>query len=203
MSQRILTIDEEFLALLEPHSDEEREQLRKNIVADGREIDPVIVWEGHDIIVDGMTRYQIALMEGIPFTVLDLPFESRAKVKEWIFAHQFGRRNGDGMSRARWRAMLVEAKASALEPARGNRTDAVRQVASASGVSERQIWRDTAAVEVLNSLPASVKNAIDQGRIAASCESLMRIKDLPESQKSQVMDVLENLPPGLGDDLTF
>jgi len=203
MEQRILIIDEEFLALLEQHTTEEKEQLRKNIKADGRVIDPIVLWEGHDIIVDGMTRYSIALEEGVPFTTIDLPFADRASVKEWIFAHQVGRRNGDGLSRARWRAMLVEAKAAKLEPVRGSKTEAVRQVADANGMSERQVWRDTAVAEVLNSLPRAVKTNIDHGRISASVESIMRLNELPETQKSQVLDVLENLPPGLGDDLAF
>ena len=46
---RILLIDEELASLLESHTEQELEQLRKNLIADGRVLDPIIVWEGADI----------------------------------------------------------------------------------------------------------------------------------------------------------
>jgi hypothetical protein len=200
---RLLVVDDEFRNLLEAHSAEELDQLRKNIVRDGRVIDPIVVWEGEDIVVDGMTRYEIALAENVPFTTIDIPFENRQQVKDWIFAHQFGRRNGDGISRARWRAMLVEAKASKISNVRGLKTAIVDSVAKATGVSARQIWSDLAVTEVLDSLTPQAKRNIVHGHIAATPESILSIKDLPESQKSQVCDVLENLPTNVGEDLVF
>lgn len=203
MSQKILTIDDELMSLLEPHSKEEFEQLRKNILEDGRVIDPIIVWEGEDIIVDGMTRYQIALAEGVPFNTIEIPFEDRAQVKEWVFAHQFGRRNGDGLARSRWRAMLVEAKASSISSGNVPKSRVVREIATTTGVTERQVWVDTAVAEVLDSLPLNAKRNIENRHIAATPASIARIRSLPETQKSQVCDVLENLPTGIGEDLVF
>ena len=186
---RVLLIDEELAALLESHTEEEHEQLRLNLIADGRVLDPIIVWEGTDIIVDGMHRYPIAIEEGLPFTVAELPFRDRAHVKDWIIRHQLGRRNGDAFSRSRWRAMVVEA-AVKFRDGGISKSQAIREVAAANKVTERQVKNDLAVSKVLSTLPLPAKMQIETGKIAATSASVMRLKDLPETQREQVTDIL-------------
>lgn len=199
---RDLQLDEEFQRLLGSHSSEEFDQLKKNLIADGRVIDPIIVWEGQDIVVDGHTRYQIALAEGIPFEVIELPFVDREAVKQWIYGHQFGRRNGSGLERARWRSMLVDMIAS-KNSAPKSRRSAVKEVAKKTGVKERQVNRDIATSKSLEQLPESARRNIETGVIQASAESVSRIALLPETQRSQVVEILENLPTSVEEEVTF
>lgn len=190
-----LIIDQEFHDLLEPHTAEEVERLRKNIIEDGRVIDPIVIWQGTKIIVDGMTRYRIAQEEAVPYKIEEMEFDSRADAKLWIYAHQLGRRNGDGLARSRWRAMLVQAKVDG-SPTRPpmSRTSAVVQTAKEKEVSERQIWSDIAVHDVLTSLPDGARKIIQSGKIAARAEDILKIDKLPETQKLQVLDLLENMP---------
>lgn len=199
---RDLQLDEEFQRLLGAHSCEEFEQLKQNLIADGRVIDPIIVWEGQDIVVDGHTRYQIALAEGIPFEVIELPFVDREAVKQWIYGHQFGRRNGTGLERARWRAMLVDMIAS-KNSAPKSRKKATDEVAKKAGVSVRQLYQDIKASQSLEQLPESARRNIETGVIRASAESVSRIASLPDTQRSQVVEILENLPTSVEEEVTF
>lgn len=199
---KTLVIDDEFRDLLGSHSSEEFEQLRNNLVADGRVLDPIIVWRGEDIIVDGQTRYQIALSEGLPFSTIEIEFRDRAHVKEWIYAHQFGRRNGNGLDKARWRATLVDMIA-ARNTSPVSKRNAVSEVAEKSGVKERQIWKDIAVEKIVQSLPEQAKKNIERGNIQASADSIMRIEKLPETQKMQVVEILENLPTHVEEEVTF
>jgi hypothetical protein len=202
MMNRDLQIDEEFKNLLGSHSSEEFEQLKQNLIADGRVIDPIIAWEGHDIVVDGHTRYQIAIAEGIPFQVIDLPFSDREAVKQWIYGHQFGRRNGNGFELARWRSMLVDMIAR-KNSAPTSRHKAVKEVSQKTGVNKRVIYSDQAATRVLDSIPEQARRNIETGVIRGSVESVAKIASLPETQRSQVVEILENLPTSVEEEVTF
>lgn len=85
-----LTIDPEFAALIPPLAPEEREQLERNILADGCR-DPLTVWDG--VIVDGHNRHEICTRHGIQFDVEEKQFESRAHARIWMRENQQGRRN--------------------------------------------------------------------------------------------------------------
>jgi len=54
----VLRIDAEFQKLIPPLSKEEQDQLEEDIVAHGC-LDPLKVWAGQDIILDGHHRYAI------------------------------------------------------------------------------------------------------------------------------------------------
>ena len=87
-----LTVDEEFKALIPPLSADEFSQLEANILRDGIR-DPLVVWPGRGIIVDGHNRYSIAQKHGLTFTTKEMQFSDRDDVKIWIVKNQFGRRN--------------------------------------------------------------------------------------------------------------
>lgn len=93
-----LTVDEEFKSLIPPLSDDERRQLEENILRDGIR-DPLVVWQGHGIIVDGHNRHSIATKHGLPFKTREIVFTDRDAVKLWIVQNQFGRRNVNRFSR--------------------------------------------------------------------------------------------------------
>ena len=94
-----LHIDEEFQGLLPQLTDEERNELEKQIKRDGV-LNPIIVWNG--TIVDGHNRYMICKMNGITeFPVRKIKFDSRDDVIKWILEHQLGRRNLSDFQRTR------------------------------------------------------------------------------------------------------
>ena len=87
-----LKIDEEFQFLIPPPANEEFTQLEQNIIRDGC-IDPIKVWSGHDIILDGHNRYKICTKMGIEYKVYPIELETRDDAINWIIENQLGRRN--------------------------------------------------------------------------------------------------------------
>ena len=92
MKLSALKVDPEFQGKIPPLTFEELEQLEKNIVNDGKVINPLIVWNG--LIVDGHNRYAILQKHpDIPYTVHEKEFADRFEAIIWICKNQLGRRN--------------------------------------------------------------------------------------------------------------
>lgn len=92
MKLTALKIDPEFQGKIPPLTFEELEQLEKNIVNDGKVINPIIVWKG--LVVDGHNRYAILQKHpDIPYTIHEKEFADRFEAIIWICKNQLGRRN--------------------------------------------------------------------------------------------------------------
>jgi len=69
-----LQINPEFENMIPELTDDELSQLEENILAEGRIVNPIVVWNG--VIVDGHNRYKIAQKHPhIQFTVHEKEFE--------------------------------------------------------------------------------------------------------------------------------
>jgi hypothetical protein len=88
----ILKIDTEFQNLIPPLSSEEKLQLEANLKEFGC-LDPLIVWQGEDILLDGHNRYEICIREQIPYNIVEIDIVDREAALSWIANHQLGRRN--------------------------------------------------------------------------------------------------------------
>lgn len=87
-----LKIDPEFENLIPKLTDAEYAQLEKNILADGRVKEPIVVWNG--TIIDGHHRYYIVQKHPeIPFEIEERDFANRHEAMAWACANQLGRRN--------------------------------------------------------------------------------------------------------------
>jgi hypothetical protein len=89
---QILKIDTEFQNLIPPLSSEEKLQLEANLKEFGC-LDPLIVWQGKDILLDGHNRYEICIREQIPYNIVEIDIADREAALSWIANHQLGRRN--------------------------------------------------------------------------------------------------------------
>ena len=89
-------VNKELRDIIPPLSEEEFEQLEKNVVAEGIR-DPLVVWrqpDGHDMLIDGHNRFFISAHHaGIPFKTVNMDFADMDEAKRWIILNQFGRRN--------------------------------------------------------------------------------------------------------------
>lgn len=90
---RELKIDPELRNLLPPLTDDEYNQLEKNIVENGFDRNfPIMEWQGY--IVDGHNRYDICKKHNITdYVVGTLAYETKEEVMEWMLDIQLGRRN--------------------------------------------------------------------------------------------------------------
>lgn len=119
---RILKIDPEFKNFLPELSEEEYRQLEENIEKIGCLIDPIVIWKGHDIIVDGHNRHQICTKLDIPLKIEEIEFEDREAVKEYMIAHHIGRRTFSPFQRIELTLKvekIIEEKAKAHQSAGG------------------------------------------------------------------------------------
>lgn len=88
---RKLNVDEEFKNLIPRQSDAEFEALSDSIDKNGV-IDPIMIWKGTGIIVDGHHRYEICKLRETPFATKEMEFEDRDAVKLWMLQYQLARR---------------------------------------------------------------------------------------------------------------
>lgn len=85
-----LVIDSEFKDLLPPLSEEQRQELEKDIIKNGC-INSLTVWE--NILIDGHHRYDICTKNNIQFDIVEMEFKDRLEAMEWAWMNQKNRRN--------------------------------------------------------------------------------------------------------------
>jgi len=85
-------IDPEFASLVPPPQAEEVRLLEEVLVREGCR-DALVVWAGHDILLDGHRRLNICRRHGIPFETTELALPDREAAADWIDRNQLARRN--------------------------------------------------------------------------------------------------------------
>ena len=87
-----LTINPNFESVIPPMTTAELVLLEDNILADGKVLMPIVVWNG--TIIDGHKRFKIVGKHPeIQFTITELFFEDEYEAIAWICKNQLGRRN--------------------------------------------------------------------------------------------------------------
>lgn len=178
-----MKIDKEFKALIPALTQDEYEQLGKNLVADGIR-EPLVLW--NDTLIDGHNRYDIALEHGLSYKTVQKEFDSREEVIQWIILNQFGRRNLPNYERAKLALRLEpiieeKAKENKIEigklTGRGNELEKVSQIsdkplvsintnkelAKVAGVSHDTIHK---VRKIEEKAPEEVKEKLSKGEIS-------------------------------------
>ena len=87
-----LEINRELQGLIPALSKPEQDALIASLNVEGCR-QPITVWKGKNIIIDGHNRYSICNKFDIPFKVEELEFEDEYRVKIWMINNQLARRN--------------------------------------------------------------------------------------------------------------
>lgn len=87
-----LEINRELHELIPALSKPEQDALIASLNVEGCR-QPITVWKGKNIIIDGHNRYAICNKFDIPFKVEELEFEDEYRVKIWMINNQLARRN--------------------------------------------------------------------------------------------------------------
>ena len=87
-----LRIHPDLQALPPPLRQEERDQLEANLLADGC-LDPLIVWQEEQILLDGHNRLAICERHGLLYQVQEISLPDFDAAQLWVLRHQHGRRN--------------------------------------------------------------------------------------------------------------
>lgn len=134
-----LKIDPEFKNRIRSLDDDEYAQLEANILADGCR-EPLVVWRGKNILVDGHHRYEICNRHGLPFEVIEKEFDCREAVLVWIIENQLGRRNLPEPVRIKYALELKSAIAAMNEARRNAQLKRGDEKPVHSNLNEREQW---------------------------------------------------------------
>lgn len=194
-----IRIDPEFRALIPPLSPDELSQLEENLSHDGCR-DPLAVWEGHDILIDGHNRHDICERLGIEFRTVGVKLRDREAVADWIDANQLGRRNltPDQSSLLRGRR-YNRVKKAAHRPEKGDQNEPLipektaERLGKQHGVSPATIKRDGAfakAVEKVKKVDPAIEKKVTSGK-APPKSAVVKAAELLDKHPERAKAVLD------------
>lgn len=182
----MLRIDPDFQAYIPPLSDEERQQLERNLMEEGCR-DPLVAWG--DILIDGHNRFEICSRLGLPFQVVQKDFADREAALDWMDAHQLGRRNLSPDARR----LLLGRRYNRVKKGDGERgpqkldqsepASTAARLAKEHGVSEATVKRAAKFAEEVEASPA-LKAAVEAGTPVAKV-------------RRELEPVIDGLPSGM------
>lgn len=150
-------VDPEFRNLIDPLSDDELAQLEQNILAEGIR-DPLVVWAGEGILIDGHHRLAIAKKHDLSYDVAAVSLPDRTAVKRWIILNQLGQRNMTREQVSYYRGRLYnELKDSHGGDRKSKGKDftlknTAKEVAQQTGVTDRTVKNDAKYAEAVDLL---------------------------------------------------
>jgi len=192
-----LTEDPAFKGLIRPLTASELAALTEDVRIHGPR-DPLVVWKGRNIILDGHHRYEICQKHGIPFKIAELEFPNDTEAKIWMLKNQRGRRNMNESQRAMAAVTLESLYSEQAKERMGARTDlgldldpseagrSAEKAAKDMGVSHQTV---SFAKKVTTSGIAELKQMVEANKIAVSTAS--KVAELSEEQQKTVCAKIE------------
>lgn len=160
-----IVIDQQIATLLTPHTPEELALLTRSLQDEGCR-EPLSVWRGQGILLDGHARHRLCTQHGVTFEVIEIDLSDREAAIRWVLERQLGRRNLRPVAMSYYRGRLYlslrrKVGRPAAEGESGQRvpisTD--EQVAARYEVDPRTIRRDAAFARNLDQLAADMGEA--------------------------------------------
>ncbi len=193
MSERPFKIDNEFSSLIPPASAEEVALLEGSVKRDGI-IHPLIVWKEEKVLLDGHTRYKLALKHSLPHPIKQLSFDDRNQARNWLIDHQLGRRNINQEQRSYLLGKRYNSeKLEPHRPEKGGQNvhlngKTAEDLAEKHGVSERTVRRAAKfadAVDALEQDEPGVAQAILAGESNATILDITKAVMLPPKKRKK------------------
>lgn len=195
----MIQIDPEFRDLIPPLAEDDRAQLLANIMRDGCR-DPLVVWKGKNLLVDGHNRFEICADNALEFATVEMEFVDREAVKEWIITNQLGRRTltrqqadylrGKKLELAKQRHGGQMPRKGMGQPAPSLST--AEKVARDTGVSSDTVKRNQRFSQAVDVLAAAggpeVKAALLSGKAKMSNSAAPAVQRLTTKQKKSVAE---------------
>ncbi len=196
-----MQIDREFRELIPRLTTEEYGQLEKNIIAEGCR-DALVTWQ--DILIDGHNRYEICQKHRIEYNTVEMEFENKDAVIDWIINNQLGRRNLTPANQSYLRGLQYEREKAKHGGDRKSEESKAQneqliptadRLAQQHGVSRETIKRDaefTKAVdEVVKNTAPEVKQQILNREIPVTKKETIELSKVePEIQKQVIQEVI-------------
>ena len=196
-TEKQLTIDQEFKALIPPLTTEERELLESSLKSEGCR-DALVVWKDHNILIDGHNRYELCSKSNLPYQTIEREFETREDVIVWIARNQMARRNITQFSRDELALAIKEALETKgkLNMSQGlsvsdkphNTQAEIAKLANTStgGIAQSEVIRKKA--------PKSIKEKARNGDISRdrAYKITNAVDKLPEADRETVITICDD-----------
>lgn len=213
-----IIVDPRFRDKIPKPSEEEYRQLEENILSDGEIRDPLILWRGYNILIDGHNRWKIyqAHSDVLPFPgVRELPFEDENAAVDWMLMNQLGRRNLNEMQIAALRGQLYKTMKKAVGAPKGNKNAEKQctqngnieadepkrvseQMANRLGIGKNTVIRSEQFLDGLDAAEAIVpgfKDEILSGQTKAKQADIAELRKAEPEQIAEKVEEIRNPPP--------
>lgn len=155
MHQHVV-IDPETAALLTPHTAEELALLASSLRGHGCR-EPLVVWQGVGVLLDGHARHRICVEHGIAFEVTEVNLPDREAAVRFVLERQLGRRNLRPIAASYYRGKLYlslkrQGARTDLTSRQGVKKWTADALAGRHGVDARTVCRDAAFARDLDLL---------------------------------------------------
>lgn len=196
-----ITIDKEFAALIPPLSNDELGQLEQSLLTYGCR-DPLVVWKGENILLDGHNRLSVCRKHDLPFKVHAVDFPDRDAALAFIVKNQLGRRNlsPEAASYLRGKRYLGERQSHGGDRSKVRATDQIdrletaKRLAAEYAVGEATIRRDgtfAAAVDKIAEVCGDkARQAILARDVGLSRGAVRRLAKLKEKDQQKAVQAL-------------
>lgn len=143
-----------------PPLDSEAHALLEKSLKEKGCLNPVIYWEGPNVIVDGHNRDEICSRLKIPYERIPMHFDTKEDALNFVIDHQLGRRNLSDLQKSylRGKRYLTEKKAahrpsgSEVPQDDGVKGETAKKIAEETGVSPATVERDAVLAEAIDEL---------------------------------------------------
>jgi len=193
-----INIDPEFASLIPPLSKDELAQLEQSLLAENRCRDPLVIWKGHHILLDGHNRLRLCQKHGIPFQTIELDFPDREAARNFIIHNQLGRRNltPEGASYLRGQRYLIEKRSRGGDQTKAtdqnDRLETAARLAQEFKVGEATIRRDGVFATAVDRIAANCGDPTKQWILSREGKltrgAIARLSKLPPKDQKSYLD---------------
>jgi len=199
MPKTEIKIDPEFAGLIPPLSRDELAQLEQSLLAEKACRDPLVIWKGHNILLDGHNRFSLCQKHGIAFQTIEREFPDRQAARSFIIHNQLGRRNltPEAASYLRGKRYLeTKHQGKTADPTCGqsDHKRTATKLAEEFGVGEKTIRRDAKLAEAADLIAANcgeeAKKFILSHDARMTRGNITRLAKMPAREQKKFMEEL-------------
>lgn len=209
-----IKINIEFENLIPKQTAEQFKQLEENMVAEGRARNPLVLWKGHNTLVDGHHRVKVLHAHPeLSWSVVEQEFADEDEAKEWIIKNALGTRNLTETQTTELRGRLFKTRkgrrggnretpkdASGKFTAKSEKQtlrsgDVAQSIANELGINRNTIYESANFVDGLDAADKAVpgfRNRVLAGELKAQKQEVAAMrKKTPEEIKADVKRIEE------------
>jgi len=193
-----IKIDKDFAALIPPLSADELAHLENSLLAEGCR-DPLVLWKGHDTLLDGHNRLKLCRKHGLKFKTVEIDLPDKEAARAYIIRNQLSRRNltPEAASYLRGKRYLENRRQgvpSELPSGQTDRKSLSERLAEEYKVGEKTIRRDGHFAKAVDAIAEhcgdEARKHILSRESGLTRGNVLRVSKLPAKDQKKYMEEL-------------